>query len=34
MFRIISGKWKAKRIAAPKNFDVRPTTDFAKEAIR
>ena len=29
----ISGKWKAKRIAAPKNFDVRPTTDFAKEAL-
>ena len=33
MFRIISGKWKAKRIAAPKYFDVRPTTDFAKEAL-
>lgn len=33
MFRIISGKWKAKRIAAPKNFEVRPTTDFAKEAL-
>lgn len=33
MFRIISGKWKAKKIAAPKNFDVRPTTDFAKEAL-
>lgn len=33
MFRIISGKWKAKRITAPKNFDVRPTTDFAKEAL-
>lgn len=33
MYRIISGKWKAKRIAAPKNFDVRPTTDFAKEAL-
>lgn len=33
MFRIISGKWKAKRIAAPKHFDVRPTTDFAKEAL-
>ncbi len=33
MFRIISGKWKAKRISAPKNFDVRPTTDFAKEAL-
>lgn len=33
MFRIVSGKWKAKRIAAPKNFDVRPTTDFAKEAL-
>lgn len=33
MFRIISGKWKAKRIVAPKNFEVRPTTDFAKEAL-
>lgn len=33
MFRIISGKWKAKRISAPKYFDVRPTTDFAKEAL-
>ncbi|MGX9984924.1 RsmD family RNA methyltransferase [Soonwooa purpurea] len=33
MYRIISGKWKAKRIAAPKNFDVRPTTDYAKEAL-
>ena len=33
MYRIIAGKWKAKKIAAPKNFDVRPTTDFAKEAL-
>ena len=33
MYRIISGKWKAKRISAPKNFDVRPTTDFAKEGL-
>ena len=33
MYRIISGTWKAKRISAPKNFDVRPTTDFAKEAL-
>ena len=33
MYRIISGKLKAKRISAPKNFDVRPTTDFAKEAL-
>ena len=33
MYRIISGQWKAKRISAPKNFDVRPTTDFAKEAL-
>ena len=33
MFRIISGRWKAKKIAAPKNFEVRPTTDFAKEAL-
>jgi len=33
MYRIISGRWKAKKIAAPKNFEVRPTTDFAKEAL-
>ncbi|MHA6697005.1 RsmD family RNA methyltransferase [Chryseobacterium sp. A301] len=33
MFRIISGRWKGKRIAAPKHFEVRPTTDFAKEAL-
>ena len=24
---------ESKRISAPKNFDVRPTTDFAKEAL-
>jgi len=33
VFRIISGKWKGKKIIAPKKFIVRPTTDFAKEAI-
>ena len=33
MYRIISGQWKAKKIAAPKHFEVRPTTDFAKEAL-
>lgn len=33
MYRIISGRWKSKRISAPKNFTVRPTTDFAKEAL-
>ncbi len=33
MFRIISGRWKGKKISAPKHFDVRPTTDFAKEAL-
>lgn len=33
MYRIISGKLRGKKIAAPKNFDVRPTTDFAKEAL-
>ncbi len=31
--RIISGKYKSKRISAPKNLPVRPTTDFAKEAL-
>ena len=33
MYRIISGVWKGKKISAPKNFEVRPTTDFAKEAL-
>lgn len=32
-YRIISGQWKAKRISAPKHLEVRPTTDFAKEAL-
>ena len=31
--RIISGKYKARRITAPKNLPVRPTTDMAKEAL-
>ena len=31
--RIISGKYKSKRIFAPKNLPVRPTTDMAKEAL-
>jgi len=31
--RIISGKHKGKSIFAPKNLPVRPTTDFAKEAL-
>lgn len=31
--RIISGKYKSKRIFAPKNLPVRPTTDFAKEGL-
>ena len=31
--RIISGKYKSKRITAPKNLPVRPTTDMAKEGI-
>ncbi len=33
MYRIISGKWKGRRVVAPKNFEVRPTTDFAKEGL-
>ncbi len=33
MYRIISGKWKGRKISAPKNYDVRPTTDFAKEGL-
>ena len=31
--RIISGSYKGKRLTAPKNLPVRPTTDFAKEAL-
>ena len=31
--RIISGKYKGKRVLAPKKLPVRPTTDFAKEAL-
>jgi 16S rRNA (guanine(966)-N(2))-methyltransferase RsmD len=31
--RIISGKYKRRRINAPRNLPVRPTTDMAKEAL-
>lgn len=31
--RIISGEHKGRKIRAPKNLPVRPTTDFAKEAL-
>lgn len=31
--RIISGSHKGRRLVAPKNLPVRPTTDFAKEAL-
>ena len=31
--RIISGKYKGKRLLAPKNLPVRPTTDMAKEGL-
>lgn len=31
--RIISGKYKGRRINAPRNLPVRPTTDMAKEAL-
>lgn len=31
--RIISGKYKGRRITAPKNLPARPTKDFAKEAL-
>lgn len=29
--RIISGKYKGRRLSIPSNFKARPTTDFAKE---
>lgn len=31
--RIISGKYKSRRLVAPKNLPVRPTTDMAKEGL-
>ena len=31
--RIISGQFRGKKITAPSNLPVRPTTDFAKEAL-
>ena len=31
--RIISGKYRGKKIIAPKNLPIRPTTDQAKEAL-
>ncbi|MGB5818326.1 MAG: 16S rRNA (guanine(966)-N(2))-methyltransferase RsmD [Saonia sp.] len=31
--RIISGKYKGRRISAPKRLPVRPTTDMAKEGL-
>ena len=31
--RIISGLYKSRKITAPKNLPVRPTTDMAKEAL-
>ena len=31
--RIISGKNKGKQLVAPNKLPVRPTTDFAKEAL-
>ena len=31
--RIISGKYKGKRITTPDNLPVRPTTERAKEAL-
>ena len=31
--RIISGIYRGKKLIAPKNLPVRPTTDFAKEGL-
>jgi len=31
--RIISGKYRSRRIKAPKSIKARPTTDFAKESL-
>ncbi|MGV4567372.1 RsmD family RNA methyltransferase, partial [Ornithobacterium rhinotracheale] len=31
--RKISGKWKGRKLQAPKNLPTRPTTDYAKEGL-
>ena len=31
--RIISGKYKSRRIPVPANLQARPTTDFARESL-
>ena len=31
--RIVSGKYKGRRITAPKKLPIRPTTDMAKESL-
>lgn len=31
--RIISGKYRGKKLILPKNFNARPTTDYAKESL-
>lgn len=31
--RVISGKYKGRRLNAPENYDIRPTSDKAKEAL-
>ena len=31
--RIISGEFRGRTVVAPKNFDLRPTTDMAKEGL-
>ncbi len=31
--RVIAGKYKGRKLASPDNYDIRPTTDKAKEAL-
>lgn len=31
--RVIAGKYKGRKLIAPQGYDVRPTTDFTKEAL-
>ncbi len=33
MMRVISGKYKGRKLLAPENFDIRPTTDKVKESM-
>ena len=31
--RVIAGQYKGRKLESPENYDIRPTTDKAKEAL-